>query len=335
MISTPLLGLDDSHYQGEPDYSAFAAHGGSFVFSKGTEATSYVDPELTYNRTHVLAADLIFGTYHFARLGNPVAEAEYYLQHVQPQRGELMALDMEVEAAGVDIAAWSAQWLQHVKDATGTPPLLYLNRHLLGKYDWHAVLAENVGLWLAVYDFSETTVPASGIWPTLAFKQFSDLGNQSGVNGSVDEDAFEGDLAALKKYTIGGGAPTPAPAPAPAPRPRPTPPPPPPPPPPHPPVLRWNLGRGQFYGNMTGPAASHGGYYAWERPFVRNIQQWTIFHDCADGQAPGSWAHNGWADGKWQHPTDTAVANWHQRFYPGQPQPCEIWADDYARLARP
>ena len=332
-MTTPLLGLDDSHYQGTPDYGLFHAHGGAFVISKGTEGTYYIDPELGYNRQNVKANGLVFGTYHFAALEDPTAEADYYLQHVAPERGEFMALDMEREKAGVDCAVWSAQWIQHVKDATGgTPPLIYLNRYLLGKYDWKAVLAENAGLWLAVYDFSETAVPASGIWPTLAFKQFSDRGSEAGVS-PVDLDAFEGSLAALEKYTIGGGAPAPAPVPAPAPTPPPRPTPPP--PPPHPPVLRWNLGRGQCYGNINGKANVHGGYYPWERPFVRNIQQWTIFHNCADGQAPGSWAYNGWSDGRWTHPTDTAVANWHERFYPNQPQPCEVWSDDYARLARP
>lgn len=100
----------------------------------------------------------------------------------------------------------------------------------------------------------------------------------------------------------------------------------------HPPVIGWALPAGHYYGNLTGPAASHGGYYPAERPAVRAIQQWLIYHGCVAGLPATAWATSSWADGKWQAPTDTAMATWHARFYPHQPLPTRCYADDLARL---
>lgn len=97
----------------------------------------------------------------------------------------------------------------------------------------------------------------------------------------------------------------------------------------------WSLPAGHYYGNIAGPAKSHGGYYASERDEVRNIQQWLIYKGCVSGVAPSAWASSGWADGRWENPTDAAMANFHARFYPHQPYPKQCWRDDYDVLTRP
>lgn len=117
-----------------------------------------------------------------------------------------------------------------------------------------------------------------------------------------------------------GGAPQAVPAP---PHPAPT-----------PPRYGWNLPPGHYYGNIAGPNNCHGGITPNERLFVRNIQQWLIHHGCVAGLPSSAWATSTWADGRWQSPTDTAMALWHSRFYK-QPQPNQCWSDDYDRLARP
>lgn len=109
---------------------------------------------------------------------------------------------------------------------------------------------------------------------------------------------------------------------------------PPPPPAGNPGRFAWNLPSGHYYGNVAGPNQSHGGYYANERPFVRNIQQWLIYRGCVSGVGSSQWASSGWADGKWENATDAAMVNFHDRFYGGQPYPKQCWSDDYDRLAR-
>lgn len=72
-------------------------------------------------------------------------------------------------------------------------------------------------------------------------------------------------------------------------------PPPPPPPPPFP------LPSGHCYGPKTDPRAwVHGGYYGWEQPNVKRIQQRLQ----ALGYAP---SYAGWADGVWESPTTPPV----------------------------
>lgn len=98
--------------------------------------------------------------------------------------------------------------------------------------------------------------------------------------------------------------------------------------------LAWVLPAGHYYGNIDGPNASHGGYTVAERAAVKNIQQWFVFHGCVPGVAASAWATSGWADGRWEAETDVACRTWHDRFYPGQVAPTQIWSDDYDRLAR-
>jgi hypothetical protein len=64
------------------------------------------------------------------------------------------------------------------------------------------------------------------------------------------------------------------------------------------------LPAGHYYGLITGPAESHGGYYASEQPAVKAIQQALIVAGCVPGITnPAS----GWADGKFEQPTADAV----------------------------
>jgi N-acetylmuramoyl-L-alanine amidase len=101
-----------------------------------------------------------------------------------------------------------------------------------------------------------------------------------------------------------------------------------------PPRLGWDLPRGHYYGNIRGPARSHGGYHVRERPFVQNIQQWLIWRGCVAEVPSRDHNRSGWDDGLWEAATDRAMIEFHRRFYPGQPYPAQCWADDYDRLAR-
>jgi lysozyme len=202
-----LLGLDLSHYQGRPNLTAFRVAGGTFVIAKATQGVTYVDPEFATTRADAAAAGLVFGSYHFSNWGNPVAEANYYLQHAQPKPGELIAFDAEgTVPAGVDVVAFADAWSRTVKAALGCPPLIYMNKSWLTGHNWAPVLADGDGLWLASYD--GTVQSPGGIWPAISFKQYTDKGVEPGVPGPVDVDEFFGDLAALQKYTVPNGGTT-------------------------------------------------------------------------------------------------------------------------------
>jgi hypothetical protein len=118
-----------------------------------------------------------------------------------------------------------------------------------------------------------------------------------------------------------GAIPSPSPAPAPTPAPVPA----------LGPAPGWPLPAGHYLGNIKGPAASHGGYYASERPAVLYAQRKFIALGCVPGV--GDW-RSGWADGRWEDATDAACRRWFARYRPGQPFTTRIYRDDWAVLAR-
>lgn len=217
-----VLGVDLSHHNALPNFSAMRSGGLGFVIAKATEGTTFADPMFGAFRSGSEDAGLIFGAYHFARLTNAAAEAAYFLRVAAPRAGELVALDLEVAVAGVDPVAWSVAWCQAVIAATGVPPLVYLNKALANGHNWAPVIALGCGLWEAIYDGSTAPIAVGG-WPVVAFKQFSDAAAVPGESGLVDEDAFEGSIDALRRYTIAVPVDIPPPPPPPV-----TPPPPPP-----------------------------------------------------------------------------------------------------------
>jgi hypothetical protein len=101
--------------------------------------------------------------------------------------------------------------------------------------------------------------------------------------------------------------------------------------PPVPGLPAWTLPRGHWYGHMNGPAASHGGWYAHERPAIQAAQRRLIAAGCVDGIR--DWRH-GWADGRWEDATSAACRRWFARHRPGQQYTDRLYADDWAVLGR-
>jgi hypothetical protein len=95
---------------------------------------------------------------------------------------------------------------------------------------------------------------------------------------------------------------------------------------------QWKLPNGHYYGNLNGPASSHGGYFSSEKPIIKLIQQWFVYKNCVPGIPSIAWSTTGWADGRWEDATDAACVLWHNKYYTGQPYPKQLWSDDYYRL---
>ena len=85
----------------------------------------------------------------------------------------------------------------------------------------------------------------------------------------------------------------------------------------------------QWFGDIDGPASSHGGYYDYERPDVQAIQDQLL----AKGYVPGVSYPNGWADGLFEQPTADAVAAFQRAEMPGTQFYGQVWSDDWANNA--
>lgn len=98
-----------------------------------------------------------------------------------------------------------------------------------------------------------------------------------------------------------------------------------------------HFGEKDHFGNINGNAQSHGGYYTDEMPWVAAIQDRVLWIGDVAGR---SYPNPSWANGKYDDqgaglapgPTSLAVENWHARYYPNQPDPYDIYEDDWIRL---
>lgn len=204
-----LYGCDISHYQGMVDFDALRGHV-AFGIAKATQGTTYVDPLCARNISEMVRVGIIPGAYHFAGGGDPVTEANFFLDHVTLPPGGLLFLDWEISYS--DPVGWCRSFLHRVEGRTGVKAPVYLNQSIVGNFPWAPVIADDYGLWLAQYDNNPASVAATK-WPVVAFKQYTSRGSLPGIVGPVDLDVFYGDAAALAKYGLPGAAPKPAPAP--------------------------------------------------------------------------------------------------------------------------
>jgi hypothetical protein len=86
---------------------------------------------------------------------------------------------------------------------------------------------------------------------------------------------------------------------------------------------------GHYFGLITGPKKSHGGYYAAEKPDVKAIQQQLIWAGYVPGQTN---INSGWADGIFEQPTADAVTRFQHAHMPGTQYYGQCWSDDWSKL---
>ncbi|HET8842354.1 MAG TPA: GH25 family lysozyme, partial [Ktedonobacteraceae bacterium] len=199
-----LKGADISDFQGQPDFDKLK-EALDFVLTKATEGVGFTALTLNRNKAEMRRVGLQHGFYHFARGGDAIAEANFFVDHIGDyQPGELLMLDWEIEHTNP--AQWSLQWLQHVEARTGTKPLIYMNANAAHFSNWSSVVKNNNGLVLASYGLDDGlphNAPSSPWWPFWAIWQYTDRGSVPGIVGNVDLDIFDGDASALARY---GGA---------------------------------------------------------------------------------------------------------------------------------
>ena len=81
-----IYGADTSHWKwtaGIDFVKAKASGKCDFLFAKATEGVGYVDPSYSGWRG-AKAIGVLFGSFHFARPGSPVEQADYYLAAAKP-----------------------------------------------------------------------------------------------------------------------------------------------------------------------------------------------------------------------------------------------------------
>jgi GH25 family lysozyme M1 (1,4-beta-N-acetylmuramidase) len=218
-----LSGLDVSGYQGNVDWPSVAADGASFAYVKATEGTNYTNGYFAQQYNGAASVGLIRGAYHFAHpnASSGSAQADYFIDHggSWTADGKTLpgALDIEYNPGsggtcyGLSRPAmidWISSFTARYRSRTGRPPVIYTTT------DWWTTCTGNTSafaaddpLWIARPASSPLPLPSG--WSTYTVWQNHVAGPFPG-----DQDVFNGGLADLKAFALGGNAPPPPPPPS-------------------------------------------------------------------------------------------------------------------------
>ncbi|KQR78239.1 hypothetical protein ASG25_04090 [Rhizobium sp. Leaf384] len=179
-----IAGFVSKASDGLPEsFSCTGDHKGDSVAHCKTMWRKYaVSRELYQTRRMVArASGLLWGAYHLARPGNPIEQANHFLDYAEPAADELMVLDIE----GIDPENFMSLedgeiFARHIKTRTGRYPMLYTNhttaRHIADNRAQYPILSR-LPLWYARYKPGIRDVFPMGNWDNYALWQFSSGAN--------------------------------------------------------------------------------------------------------------------------------------------------------------
>jgi len=195
-----LNGIDIASWQAGINLSKLSTT--DFIIVKATEATDYVNPYFGSWANKTLELDKLLGCYHFARPGDAIKQADYFLAKTKKYWGKaIMFLDWEENAVplGPD---WAYTWCERVFKKTGSKPMIYMSKSVCNDYDWRKLKEAGYDLWVAQYpDYNETGYKRmSQIWtdnnPFGAWRnawsifQYTSSGVIPGYVGHLDLDLY-------------------------------------------------------------------------------------------------------------------------------------------------
>jgi lysozyme len=195
--------IDLSHHIENVDFQQAKDGGIIGVIYKATQGTGFTDP--TYAARKQLATDvgLLWGGFHFGIAGDGVAQADHFLDVVQPGPQDLLVLDFEANPSGDSMSLDDARaFVTRIQEVSGRFPGFYSGdyiKQLLGESA--DPLLSQCWFWLAQYS-SQPVVPPN--WPIWTMWQYTDGTNgpqprsAPGV-GPCDRNQFNGSEANLRK----------------------------------------------------------------------------------------------------------------------------------------
>lgn len=212
-----LYGIDVSVVQGAIDWAKVADSNVRFVYVKGSEGISYVDPNCERNLEGARNAGLSTGVYHFANMTQP---AEKQVERLWNTFGAVMpdmppVLDWETLPANITpfyAVKWAEQFCKICEEYFGKFPMIYtMPSFAASVYSEVRVSASisTTALWVAHYKVNGPWTPADGDHPSVPFpwKNWA-MWQYSGDHGipvpgialPCDRNVFHGDEDAFRKF---------------------------------------------------------------------------------------------------------------------------------------
>ena len=192
-----MNGVDVASYQYKLKPSAMSTT--DFVIVKFTQGTWYVNPYAEQQYSDAKKAGKLLGAYHYAEGGDPVKEADFFMEHVGTRIGDcILALDWEGKSnkafSSAKCVEWCRAFLDRVREKTCALPLIYMSKSVTRRYYWKEV-AKTYHLWCAQYgsgartDYQKdpwTDKNSFGAWDGDTIRQYSSKGDIKGYGGNID-----------------------------------------------------------------------------------------------------------------------------------------------------
>jgi GH25 family lysozyme M1 (1,4-beta-N-acetylmuramidase) len=154
-----------------------------------------------------------WGAYHYGKPGDPIKQADFFLNTVKPTADDLIALDLESTNATKHMSFDEARvFINRIKQRTGRYPFVYANNEVTkaisDEYGPDDLFAKT-GLWYARFKRNVTDFQ-QGTWQTYTLWQFSSEQNCSsgnrpaclytvpGTEYDMDVDVYNGTIEELR-----------------------------------------------------------------------------------------------------------------------------------------
>jgi lysozyme len=155
-----------------------------------------------------------WGAYHLGRPGDPIKQADFFLETVKPTKDDLLALDLESPDTTKHMSFDDARaFIKRIKEQTGRYPFVYANnlvtKAISEQYGADDIFART-HLWYARFKQNVTDFPV-GTWKTYTLWQFSSeincdpairsncLYTVPGTAYDMDVDVYNGTIEELRK----------------------------------------------------------------------------------------------------------------------------------------
>ncbi len=165
-----------------PPYSCKRGNDTAYTLCKKTFQNYWLKRELYHTRRMIAKnIGLKWGAYHLGRPGNPIDQANHFIDFTDPEPDELIALDIEHDNPKKWISFKDAEtFVRHVHFRTGRYPVLYTNhdtaKRIAAQADRYPLLSR-LPLWYARFRSNIRGVFPLGNWDKYAMWQFSARAN--------------------------------------------------------------------------------------------------------------------------------------------------------------
>ena len=116
-----------------------------------------------------------WGSYHLGRPGEPIKQADFYLKNAEPDKSDLLVIDIEAIGGNNMRLADAIVFANRVKEKTGRLPLIYSNhtvtKHISDNFGLKDIF-KDMPLWYARFRNDIPNFP-SGTWKSYTLWQFA------------------------------------------------------------------------------------------------------------------------------------------------------------------